>query len=126
MMTEQRARLAVLSLEGRERKILDLLHRRGRVPPSDVSVSPLRSDDNVAGAAPIRDPATEKLLRRSVGARHIDIADAVRIRGVEHLPGACAKCVPRTVGAEIAGAIGRDVRGPPDRREPDTDAADPW
>ena len=117
MLAELLARLGELAPKRVGAQVLDLGRIGVDLPVGGVGVAPLRADRDRAGLdRPQPQPLTEELLGSAVGAGGVEVANAGRIRGVEHLMCAPFHSVHRAL-VEVAAVTEVQVPGSPERRE---------
>ena len=122
-VAEECTGLRQLGGEAVERQFLLLVHGSLHRPAGRVAVAPLASHGcRLAGNAAFLQPAREELLRSSVAARHVEVADAAGAGGVEQLGRACRERRGRTLGRQVVGTAERDVARPADRGEAEPEA----
>ncbi len=121
---EDRGRLAGLTLQGRQRVILDLVDVGVHRPARGIGVAPLRADGQFAALALARpQPVREELLSAPIGTRRVDVADAGGPGGVEHRGGMVAHRGHVIVALEVGGVAEVDIARPAERRQSQTQPA---
>ena len=66
--------------------ILDLVLRGARRPGRGIRVTPLRRDDDFTRFdLSLRQPESDKILRPTVGTRHVDVAESSVVCRVENI-----------------------------------------
>ena len=124
VLAEQRARLAELAAQRRDREVLDLVLVDVDAPVRGVGVAPLRADGHVAAReAAALEPRAEEGLAAAVGARRVEVAHAALVGRVEHLVGVALHGADVGV-ADVAGMAEVDVAGPPEGGEAEPERAD--
>src|SRR6185369_3709729 len=110
---EQRGALVELRGEALQRELLLLVDGRLDVPAGRVPIPPLAADGDVVRRDCARgEPARQELLRPSVAAGRVEIADAEPPGVVAERRGAFGERRGRADGRQIAGAAQVDVAGP--------------
>src|SRR5437660_11651574 len=88
------------------------------LPVRGVGVAPFRADDSGVLQLPSRKPGSEKLLRPTIGARGVEVADAEPPGFVKDGMGALAHARGIALWTKIVLAPEVAVTGPAQRREP--------
>ena len=85
-VTEQRPAFDDLPAQRLDRQVLHLVNRSIELPRPDIRVAPLGTDrQRIARRLSRAQPGSEKLLRQSVRTCCVNVANAGRVRRVEHV-----------------------------------------
>src|SRR5438270_13971714 len=105
-------RLSLLTAQGVDGELLDLVHLDVDAPVRGVGVAPFGSHGHFAAAeAALREPGTKELFGAPIGASRVEVADAARVGGVEHLVCAGAHGRDIALAVEVAGMAEVEVAG---------------
>src|SRR5918992_3752379 len=122
-IAQQRAGLRVLAPQRGDGEILDLVLLRVDAPAGGVRVAPFRTDGDVSGPTTV-EPRREELLRPSVRAGRVEIADPGLVGRVQHRVRIPLHRIDAGVPAEVVAVPEVDVPGPPERGEPEPKRGD--